>query len=119
MPALSFSPNRSHQANRGKLEAEVEQFYADDPGKTRQLFLEAAERLKSIKGSDWFMVRNYDKPPPVLASLLSAVCTLMLVRDSWKSARNLTGSSVQNMEVCMCVCEGGRRGCAPPTCGAD
>ena len=95
----SPSRNQSHQANRGKLEAEVEQFYADDPGKTRELFLEAAKKLKSIQGSDWFMVRNYDQPPPVLAALFSAVCTLMLVRDSWKSARNLVGSSVQNMEV--------------------
>lgn len=77
----------------------MEQFYADDPGKTRELFLEAAKKLKSIQGSDWFMVRNYDQPPPVLAALFSAVCTLMLVRDSWKSARNLVGSSVQNMEV--------------------
>eukprot|EP00903_Cladosiphon_okamuranus_P009107 g8702.t2 len=85
-------------ANRDKLEAEVEQFYADDPGKTRELFLDAAKKLKSITGSDWFMVRNYDQPPPVLASLFSAVCTLMLVRDSWKSAKNLVGSSVQNME---------------------
>ncbi|CAM9696552.1 unnamed protein product, partial [Ectocarpus sp. 12 AP-2014] len=86
-------------ANRDKLEAEVEQFYADDPGRTRKLFLEAVERLKTIEGSDWFMVRNYDKPPPVLATLMSAVCTLMLVRDSWKSARNIVGSSVQNMEA--------------------
>lgn len=88
-----------HQENRDKLEAEVEQFYADDPGKTRELFLEAINKLKKMKGSDWFMVRNYDQPPPVLATLFSAVCTLMLVRDSWKSARNLVGSSVQNMEV--------------------
>ncbi|CAM9878774.1 unnamed protein product, partial [Laminaria digitata] len=87
------------QENRDKLEAEVEQFYADDAGKTRELFLDAVKRLKTITGADWFMVRNYDKPPSVLATLLSAVCTLMLVRDSWKSARNLVGSSVQNMEV--------------------
>ena len=98
-PPLLLPVYRSHQANKGKLEAEVEQFYADDPGKTRELFLETTKKLKSIEGSDWFMVRNYDQPPPVLASLFSAVCTLMLVRDSWKSARNLVGSSVQNMEV--------------------
>lgn len=96
-PLLSL--HQSLQANREKLEAEVEQFYADDPGKTRELFLEAGKKLKNIQGSDWFMVRNYDQPPPVLASLFSAVCTLMLVRDNWKSARNLVGSSVQNMEV--------------------
>lgn len=87
------------QANRDKLEAEVEQFYADDPGKTRELFLDTVKKLKKMQGSDWFMVRNYDQPPPVLATLFSAVCTLMLVRDSWKSARNLVGSSVQNMEA--------------------
>lgn len=99
MPALSPYPHQTRQANRDKLEAEVEQFYADDPGKTKELFLDAARKLESIPGSDWFMVRNYDQPPPVLAALFSAVCTLMLVRDSWKSARNLVGSSVQNMEV--------------------
>ncbi|CAM9610975.1 unnamed protein product, partial [Ectocarpus fasciculatus] len=48
-------------ANRDKLEAEVEQFYADDPGRARELFHEAVEQLKTIQGSDWFMVRNYDK----------------------------------------------------------
>lgn len=84
--------------NRDKLEAEVEQFYVDDPKQTRREFLDTVEKLKKFAGSDWFMVRNYDEPPPVLATLLSAVCTLMLVRDSWKSARNLIGSSVQNME---------------------
>lgn len=77
----------------------MEQFYADDPDNTRELFLETVKKLKDMQGSDWFMVRNYDQPPPVLATLFSAVCTLMLVRDSWKSARNLVGSSVQNMEV--------------------
>lgn len=87
------------QENRDKLEAEVEQFYMDDPGQTRREFLDTVEKLKKFVGSDWFMVRNYDQPPPVLATLMSAVCTLMLVRDSWKSARNLIGSSVQNMEV--------------------
>lgn len=71
----------------------------DDPKQTRREFLDTVEKLKKFAGSDWFMVRNYDEPPPVLATLLSAVCTLMLVRDSWKSARNLIGSSVQNMEV--------------------
>lgn len=87
------------QENRDKLEAEVEQFYTDDPGETRELFHQSIKRLKTITSADWFMVRNYDPPPPVLAALLTTVCTLMLVRDSWKSARNLVGSSVQNMEV--------------------
>lgn len=101
------------QTNRDKLEAEVEQFYHDDPDNTREQFHAAVQRLKTIAGSEWFIVRNYDQPPPVLAALMSAVCTLMLVRDSWKSARNLIGSSVQNMEVrapysCRgCVCYGG------------
>lgn len=116
-------PRTYEQANRDKLEAEVEQFFVEDPGGTKQLFLDAIEKLKAMQGSDWFMVRNYDQPPPVLATLFSAVCTLMLVRDSWKSARNLVGSSVQNMEVSVfiavtsvvlrCVatrCDGSRRG---------
>lgn len=87
------------QTNRDKLEAEVEQFYHDDPDKTREQFHSAVQRLKTVDGAEWFIVRNYDQPPPVLAALMSAVCTLMLARDSWKSARNLIGSSVQNMEV--------------------
>ncbi|CAM9793499.1 unnamed protein product, partial [Sphacelaria rigidula] len=81
------------QANRDKLEAEVEQFYVDDPGRSRQAFLDTVTELKAISGSEWFMIRNYDEPPPVLVTLMSAVCTVMLVRDSWKSARNLVGSS--------------------------
>ena len=78
---------------------QVEQFYADDQDKTRELFLQAVARLKTIPRADWFVVRNYEKPPPVLAALMSAVCTLMLVRDTWKSARSLVGSSSQNMKV--------------------
>lgn len=87
------------KANRHKLEAEVEQFYVDDPDGVRDAFLAAVECLKLLTASDWYTVRNYAEPPPALASLMSAVCTLMLVRDSWKSARNLVGSSTQNIEV--------------------
>lgn len=77
----------------------MEQFYADDRDNTREKFLSVVDKLKNITEEEWFIVRNYKDPPPVLAALMSAVCTLMLVRDNWKSARNLVGSSVQNMEV--------------------
>ncbi|CAM9672084.1 unnamed protein product, partial [Discosporangium mesarthrocarpum] len=86
------------EANKEKLEAEVEQAYVDDPDQTRRAFLLSVEELKKLSSADWFLMRNYDEPPAVLASLMSAVCTLMMVRDSWKSARNLLGTSVQNME---------------------
>lgn len=87
------------QENRNKLETEVGQFFADDPEKTEELFLQAVARLKLLSAADWFIIRKHDNPPAVLSAVMSAACSLMLVEDTWESARILVGSSVQNMKV--------------------
>lgn len=87
------------QESRNKLKTEVEQFFADDPEKTEELFLQSVARLKLLSAADWFIIRKHDKPPAVLSAVMSAACSLMLVEDTWENARNLVGSSVQNMKV--------------------
>ncbi|CAM9103228.1 unnamed protein product, partial [Choristocarpus tenellus] len=86
------------EGNKEKLEAEVEQAYVDDRSQTRAAFLSAVKVLKGLSSTDWFILRNYNQPPPTLTTLMSAVCTLMMVKDNWKSARNLLATSVQNMQ---------------------
>lgn len=88
------------KANQDKLEAEVEQFFEDDEANTQRDFFAAVDSLKKMTGGDWFMVRSYEEPPDVLATLMSAVCSLMLVEYNWKRAQNLVGSSLHNIQVC-------------------
>ncbi|CAM9247138.1 unnamed protein product, partial [Chrysoparadoxa australica] len=81
-----------------RLDAEIEEFYESDPDQTRKSFNDTVEKLKTLTATDWFTVRSYNTPPPLVESLMSAVCILMGVKASWTSAQNMLGSSVQNME---------------------
>jgi len=73
-------------------------FWEGDGSRARQAFAVACEELKKINAKDWFKLRRYHEPPQFIAKLLSAVCNIMQVDDSWEMSKILLGSSKNNRD---------------------
>jgi hypothetical protein len=80
------------------VESELNQAFADDTHGRRAIFNNVVASLSKLTSTDWFQIRNYDDPPPILDRLLKAVCLLLGVPETWRSAQNLLSSSLQNMQ---------------------
>jgi hypothetical protein len=80
------------------VESELNQAFADDTNGRRAAFNNVVASLSKLTATDWFQVRNYDEPPPILDRLLKAVCLLLGVPETWRSAQNILSSSIQNMQ---------------------
>lgn len=75
---------------------EIEAFWLRDKDSTRKKFQISIENLRGLGKKEWFSIRRHHDPPEILRALMSTVCCIMLVEDSWKMSRILLGSNVNN-----------------------
>lgn len=85
---------------RRKLESRLEKFWAEeDRERARQTFLEAAAEIEAIELREFFVVRYFPEPPPLLEKIMRATCALLGEPESWKAAQLLLSSSQHNADA--------------------
>ena len=73
-------------------------FWDDDPHKTRDAFAEAVRKIQALELRDFFVIRYFPEPPPLLEKVLRAACILTSEQETWKSAQLLLSSSQINAD---------------------
>jgi len=90
--------SNEQKARMKMLEDEIEAFWINDKNSTRQKFKTKCENMKHLEKKEWFYIRRHRHPPEMLRTLMSGVCCIMMVEDSWKMARILLGSNTNNKD---------------------
>ncbi|CAM9758471.1 unnamed protein product, partial [Phaeothamnion confervicola] len=84
--------------NAAALQAGVERAFAEDPGQAKARFAECIAWLKTVSLQEWYLLKNYREPPPVVARVCSAFCVLLTAPDTWRSAQNLLSTAQYNRD---------------------
>ena len=86
----------SFKAESALLHEQIEAFWINDKSMTRQKFRNMSEHMKKLTKKEWFSIRRYHEPPRILKKLMSGICCVMMVDETWKMARILLGSNANN-----------------------
>ena len=73
-------------------------FWEDDPHGTRTVFQQAVVKVQALELRDFFVIRYFPEPPPLLEKVLRAACILTSEQETWKSAQLLLSSSQINAD---------------------
>ncbi|KAH8096114.1 hypothetical protein JL720_3465 [Aureococcus anophagefferens] len=80
------------------LSSNIEKFWDDDPHRTRDAFLHASDKIQTLELRDFFVIRYFPEPPPLLEKVLRAACILTSEQETWKAAQLLLSSSQINAD---------------------
>ena len=73
-------------------------FWDDDVHKTRDAFAAAVRKVQALELRDFFVIRYFPEPPPLLEKVLRAACILTSEQETWKAAQLLLSSSQINAD---------------------
>jgi len=86
------------RAGEKALQMAIESFWLEDHEDTREKFQGKRKDLTTLERNDWFQIRHYHEPPALIENVMSAVCTILMEKDTWKGAQGVLGSSQQNKD---------------------
>jgi hypothetical protein len=64
----------------------------------RDAFAEAVRKIQALELRDFFVIRYFPEPPPLLEKVLRAACILTSEQETWKAAQLLLSSSQINAD---------------------
>jgi hypothetical protein len=77
----------------------MEQFWSDDPTRTRYKFREVIKNLATVHSDDFFIVKNHQFPPPFVKKIMNALSYLLGTKTDWKSQQMILSDSVYNSRM--------------------
>lgn len=82
-----------------ELALHVEQYWLNDLSGSREALGDVLARMSALHEEQWFMLRQYGEPPPLVWKVLQCVLTLLGMPEEWSRARLLLGDSRANRDI--------------------